>query len=128
MVRSNPVTLLLVDDEPMMIAVIEAMLEHLDCRVIKTMSPVEALDIYQQNQTEIDMVLVDQMMPRMTGLSLAEKLHEQNPNVKVILMTGSSVEDFEDRPNTVGVSGYLQKPFAFEDLEKALSKTLALQP
>lgn len=126
MARSNPVTILLVDDEPMMISVIKAMLEHLDCQVLATIDAVEALDMYNDHAANIDLVLVDQMMPQITGLSFAEKLYEQNPKIKVVLMTGSSVEDFASQPDVLGVIGYLQKPFSFDQLETIVEKALAV--
>lgn len=126
MTTQDHITLLLVDDEPMMISVIQAMLGHLNCQVITTMSALEAVELYQEHQQTIDLVIVDQMMPNMTGLVLAKKLYELNANIKVILMTGSSVEDFEARTDTIGIVDYLQKPFTFEDLEAVIGRVSKL--
>ena len=118
MATSNSTTLLLIDDEPMMISVIGSMLEYLNCRVLQTVDVDQALDIYAKHKTEIDLVLVDQMMPKMTGITLAKKLYDHDPNVKIVLMTGSSIEDFEARDDIEGISAFLQKPFSFDDLER----------
>ena len=124
MIAPNSTTLLLIDDEPMMVSVIGSMLEFLNCHVLKTVDVDQALDIYEKHKNEIDLIFVDQMMPKMTGIALAKKLYDQDPSVKIVLMTGSSIEDFEARDDIEGVSAFLQKPFSFEDLERMVKNEL----
>ncbi len=113
--------MLLVEDEPVVMAVIERMLVAAGHRVTTASDGVEALDRVATER--VDLVLSDLTMPRMGGRELAARLRERAPAVKVLLASGYSdhaVDELNER------TPVLQKPFTPAQLADALRD--ALQP
>ncbi|MGB4658547.1 MAG: response regulator [Mobilitalea sp.] len=80
----------------------------------------EALLLYTKYQPDI--VLTDIMMPYMDGLTLSEKLYEENPEVSIILITGNSEFEYARKAVKLGVCDYIVKPFEKEELIISLLK------
>jgi CheY-like chemotaxis protein len=104
-------TILLVDDEEITIDVGKKLLEELGYRVLIARGGKEAIEVYRGHVNEIDMVLLDMIMPDMNGSETFEKLKEIDQNVKVVLSSGYSIngdaQDLLDR----GCMGFIQKPY-----------------
>ncbi len=87
-------------------------------------TPEEALHRFISNKGDYCLVLSDVRMPGMSGIQLAKKVNEVNPNVKVVLMTAFEIKDNEFSkvfPST-HVDGFVQKPFGIRELtDKILS-------
>lgn len=83
---SMTLSVLAVDDDPLVLMTTGAMLEELGCQVFEADSASQALEILAQNP--VDLVLTDQAMPHMTGSQLAEVIARQYPTLPVILVTG----------------------------------------
>jgi CheY-like chemotaxis protein len=117
-------TVLLVDDENMIIEVGRKMLEKIGYRVLTAGSGQEALDLYMHHQEQIDVVILDMIMPGMGGGVTFERLKQIDGRVKVILSSGYSIngqaKDIMDR----GCSGFIQKPFAMEELSLKVREVL----
>ncbi len=113
--RSPKNTVLAIDDEPEILNLFRAALEIHGFIVHTASSPNQGIQLYEQQWQNIQLVLMDFMMPEMTGDLVLERLQRINPDVRVLLVTGSYVRGengkFED-----GLSGYLQKPFDLEVL------------
>ncbi|WP_431269719.1 ATP-binding protein [Dankookia sp. P2] len=112
-------TLLLVDDDPLVLASTAAMLEDLGHHVIEAASAHEALDRLQAGLAA-DLVITDYAMPGMTGLELAEALHRLRPGLPVLLATGYAELQGED---TRGLPR-LDKPFEQAALARATDACL----
>ncbi|UCF86206.1 MAG: PAS domain S-box protein, partial [Desulfobacteraceae bacterium] len=84
-------TILLVDDEDMIIDVGKAMLKTLGYKFLLAKSGKEAVEIYKHNQEKIDMVILDIIMPDMGGQETYDRLYKINPDVKVLLSSGYSI-------------------------------------
>jgi len=84
-------TVLVVDDEEMVIKVTKDMLAGLGYRVLTARSGPEALEIFESTSKGIDLVLLDMIMPGMNGEQIFEKLKEIRPDVRVILCSGYSL-------------------------------------
>jgi CheY-like chemotaxis protein len=109
-------TILLVDDEDMIWDVIIDMLQELGYTVILAADGRDAVEIYESNPGEIDLVILDMLMPGMDGHDTFFALKELDPNVKVLLSSGYvSEEDARDVLNA-GAAGFLQKPYRMADL------------
>lgn len=80
-------TILLVDDDPLVLMGTIAMLEDIGHNPVPAGSASEALEILH-SRTDIEMVITDHAMPEMTGLELAQKIHGEQPELPVILATG----------------------------------------
>ena len=114
-----PATILAVDDDVLVLMNTQAMLEDMGHRVIPAHNGEEALRILDQTG-DVDLVITDQAMPRMTGLQLAEALQGRRPDLPVILATGYA-ELPADHPN---IAFRLDKPYFQAQLEKAVHEEL----
>jgi response regulator RpfG family c-di-GMP phosphodiesterase len=85
--------------------------------------PKEGLDLYEKNCRQIGLVLLDYLMPHMTGDLVFECLHRVNPDVRVILLTGCD-DNIAKRMFENGLCGYIQKPFYLEDLMQRVREEL----
>jgi PAS domain S-box-containing protein len=101
---------LVVDDEMAIREITKESLETYNYRVILASDGIEAIDIYAQNHQSIAIVLVDMMMPNLDTPSIIATLKQINPEVKIVVMSGSYF-NLEEMINTQKVSASLTKPF-----------------
>jgi PAS domain S-box-containing protein len=117
-------TILLVDDEDMVLDVGEQMLKALGYKVLLARSGREAIELYKANKDKVDLVLLDMVMPEMGGGETYDQMKEINPNVKVLLSSGYSIDgqatDILDR----GCNAFIQKPFSMSDLSQKIREVL----
>jgi len=117
-------TILLVDDENIIIEVTQEILEELGYQVMVARSGEEAVEIYSRNKENIDLVILDMIMPGIGGGEVYDRLKEMNLDVKVILSSGYSINgeamDILER----GVRFFLQKPFTVTDLSGRVREVL----
>jgi two-component system, cell cycle sensor histidine kinase and response regulator CckA len=101
-------TILLVEDEQAVRAVVRRMLEGLGYDVVETAGPAQALELLSRETTPVDLLLTDVVMPTVSGPDLAVQVRRAHPGVRVLYMSG-----FNDRQ----VDGaLLRKPFSVEQL------------
>jgi CheY-like chemotaxis protein len=117
-------TILLVDDEDMIWDVIIDMLQELGYAVVLAGNGVEALEVYGENPGDIDLVILDMVMPEMDGHKAFRKLREIDPAAKVLLSSGYvSEEDVQDVLQA-GAAGFLRKPYRMVDLARKVRSIL----
>ena len=104
-------TVLLVDDEDMIIDVGKPILEQMGYNVLTATGGKEALDIYEKNKQEIGIVVLDMIMPGMGGGDTYDRLKELNPDIKVLLSSGYSINGQATKILERGCDGFIQKPF-----------------
>ncbi len=114
---------LAIDDEPEVLDVIKRCLELDGFSVLTASGPKEGLDLYEKNCRQIGLVLLDYLMPHMTGDLVFECLQRINPDVRVILLTGCE-DNIAKRMFEEGLRGYIQKPFYLEDLVQRVREEL----
>ena len=112
-------TILLVDDEDMIIDVGKDMLKEMGYKVLVARSGEEAVEVYRKHKDNIDLVIVDMIMPRMGAGEVYDKIKEINANVKVLLSSGYSVDSQAKEILERGCNAFIQKPF---DMEKLSAK------
>jgi PAS domain S-box-containing protein len=117
-------TILLVDDEKSLRDIGSSMLEVLGFKVQTASDGIEAVEFYRQRQKEIDLVLLDLTMPRMGGAQAFTKMHDLNPDIRVVLASGYSEEDVSSQFAGKGLAGVLQKPYTLAKLKEVLSEIL----
>jgi PAS domain S-box-containing protein len=117
-------TLLLVDDEDMIVDVGCGIIEKLGYKSLTAKSGEEAIGIYKKNHDKIDMVIIDMIMPDMDGGETYDKLKEINPDVKVLLSSGYSINGQATEILERGCNGFIQKPFNMADLSKKIREIL----
>ena len=110
-------SVLLVDDDRLVLLSTTAMLEDLGHEVLAVPSAADALDIIRDGRPSIDLVIADQMMPAMTGLELAHEIRALRPALPVVLATGYG----ELPPGTDATLPRLTKPFSQRELAEATS-------
>ena len=117
-------TVLVVDDEDMIREMASDMLNLLGFKVHLASSGVEGLDKYKQHKDQIDVVLLDLLMPEMNGTVCFENLKEVNPEVKVIIATGIGEFEKKKELEEKGIKGYLGKPYRLENIAQKLMEIL----
>ena len=115
-------TILLIDDEKMILDVGRELLEELGYTVLSALSGREALDIFQKNLGKIDLVIMDMIMPGMGGGETFDRLRAINPNIKVLLSSGYSVNGQASKILHRGCDGFIQKPFNLNQLAEKIGK------
>jgi PAS domain S-box-containing protein len=113
-------TLLLVDDEAVVLDVTAAMIRRLGYTVITARSGREAIESYTEHADQISAVILDMIMPEMSGGEVFDQLKRINPRVKVILASGYSMQGQAREIMNRGCDGFLQKPFTLEDFSVRL--------
>lgn len=117
-------TILIVDDhETIWDFLIEA-LQELGYSVLLAENGLDAIEIYSQNPNEIDLVLLDMVMPKAGGHHTFLKLKELDPNVKVLLSSGFVCEDEVRDLLNLGANGFLPKPHRLPAVATAIRKIL----
>ena len=117
-------TILLVDDEEVIIEVNKAMLETLGYTVIPALGGKEGVAIYQRSENLIDMVILDMIMPDLSGGEVFDRLKAINANVKVLLSSGYSLTEQAESILARGCLGFIQKPFNIEQLSLKIQEIL----
>jgi PAS domain S-box-containing protein len=118
------VALLLVDDEELIIEVGEQMLKTLGYQVLLARGGEKAIEIYTDNRDRIDMVILDLIMPDMGGGETYDRLKEINPDVKVLLSSGYSINEKANEILERGCNGFIQKPFDLRELSEKIGGIL----
>jgi len=119
-------TILLVDDEEMIVDVGGQMLEKLGFEVLIAGSGKEAMEVYKKNRDRIGIVILDMIMPDMGGGETYDKLKEINPDIKVLLSSGYSINGQATEILDRGCNGFIQKPFDMEKLSHSIRKIIDL--
>jgi PAS domain S-box-containing protein len=117
-------SLLLVDDEKFIIDIGKQMLESLGYRVYIAGNGQSAVDLYRRNQDEIQLVILDMIMPGMNGVKTYDRLKNLNPEVKVLLASGYSINRDVTELLERGCDGFIQKPFDICQLSRKVNEVL----
>ncbi|MBD3224998.1 MAG: PAS domain S-box protein [Caldithrix sp.] len=116
-------TILLVEDNKLVENVTQATLEMYGYHVIAAANGEEALRVYKDNRSKINLLLTDVVMPIMNGKDLAKVLLKLNPKLKIIFISGYA--DNANIQSTLDASSsFIQKPYSHEDLAKEIRKLL----
>jgi two-component system, cell cycle sensor histidine kinase and response regulator CckA len=117
-------TILLVDDEAMLINVAQAMLERLGYHVLVSSDGLGAIEIVTQKGNAIDLVILDLIMPGMDGGKTFDCIRDLQPNMPVLLSSGYSLDGQASDIINRGCNGFIQKPFNLYKLSKKIRQIL----
>jgi PAS domain S-box-containing protein len=117
-------TLLLVDDQESIREVSQDMLTALGYHVLLAESGGEAIEIFKKRKAEIELVILDMIMPEMSGGDTFDVLRKIEPEVKVVLSSGYSLNGQAAQILERGCNGFIQKPFSIEVLSQKLREVL----
>jgi two-component system cell cycle sensor histidine kinase/response regulator CckA len=118
-------TILLIDDEDIVIDIGGQILERLGYRAVTARSGKEAIEIYRANKNQINMVILDVIMPDMGGGETYDRLKKINPDIKVLLSSGYSINGQASEIMNRGCNGFIQKPFNMEQLSMKIRDILS---
>ncbi len=117
-------TILFVDDEESIVNMAALMIGRLGYEVRTRRDPEAALALFRSDPQGFDLVISDMSMPRMTGITLFEKLREIRPDIPVILCTGHSAYIDPAKAETLGINGLVMKPVGGRELGLAIRKAI----
>jgi two-component system, cell cycle sensor histidine kinase and response regulator CckA len=123
-VLMGPETILLVDDEEMIINVGTEILKALGYNVLSARNGKEAVALFRDKKDEVDLVLLDMIMPGMGGGETYDALKGIRPDVKILLSSGYSIDGEASEILKRGCDGFIQKPFNIKALSQKLRKII----
>ncbi len=117
-------TILLVDDEEMILDVGREMLTRLGYRILVANDGEQAIEAVLQRTTGIDLVILDMIMPGIDGGQTFDRIREIRPELPVVLSSGYSINGQATKILERGCKGFIQKPFSLFDISKTIRKVL----
>jgi signal transduction histidine kinase/ActR/RegA family two-component response regulator len=122
--RGGDECILLAEDEETIREMAQMGLESKGYKVLTAPDGTTALSMFRQQQDEIDLVIADMVMPRISGVELFARMKEIDPGVRVIVSSGYSHDQEGRRMLRHGCLGYLQKPYSMESLNQLVRDVL----
>jgi two-component system cell cycle sensor histidine kinase/response regulator CckA len=113
-------TILIVDDEPTVLAMAKRALERFGYKVLTAVNGADGVTVFQEHPNEISAVLLDMTMPVMSGDETFRRLRAIHPEVRVILSSGYNEVEAVRRFTTKGLAGFIQKPYTAAQLAEAV--------
>jgi DNA-binding NtrC family response regulator len=120
--RIESVSILVVDDDPLVVDFLREYLDHGNYRIATAPSGEDAISAL--SQTFCDIALVDLKMPGLDGLQTIEKITEIDPDIVTILMTGFPTIDSSVKAIRLGASDYILKPFKLDEIDLAIKNAI----
>jgi signal transduction histidine kinase len=117
-------TVLLVDDEDIILDVGKQMLKKMGYQVLLAKGAKEAIEVYKENRDKIDLVILDMIMPEMVGDEAFDRLKEIDPKIKVLLSSGYNIDGKASELLERGCNGFIQKPFSMKQLSQKIREIL----
>ncbi|MBD2363330.1 response regulator [Anabaena minutissima FACHB-250] len=117
----NGELILVVDDEDSIRDITKTSLESHNYKAITASDGIEAIALYAEYQAEIFLVLTDMVMPSMDGLTTIRTLQRMNPQVKIIAVSGQSINDKLSTAHNINIQAFLSKPYTANQLLQTIS-------
>ncbi|MFA6220778.1 MAG: PAS domain S-box protein [Desulfomonilaceae bacterium] len=122
--RGRGETILLIDDESNLLELTSRFLKRANYKLITASNARNALELYEKHREEIRLIVLDLIMPGMSGKQCLEALRNMNPNVKVIIASGQPEEAIAEDLKQAGTSNFIKKPFDMARLLDQIRKIL----
>jgi len=117
-------TILIADDEEVIVSMLTAHLKNLDCTVLHAKDGEETLKLLLEHKAEIDLIILDINMPVMDGQAAYHKIKEISPDIKVLVSSGYGQDGIAQKMLDSGAQGFIQKPFSLEDISAKINEVL----
>nr|HDN00362.1 response regulator [Deltaproteobacteria bacterium] len=118
----NSRTVLLIDDEQMIVEVGKEILGILGYNVLTAKSGERGIEVYQKNKDQIQIIILDMVMPSMGGAETYYRIKEINPDIRFLLSSGYSVDKEASKILDSSRNGFIQKPFTIDQLSEKIEK------
>src|SRR5579871_4567624 len=120
--RESRGTILIVDDDPAVLALIQKMLAAADYRVLLAAERQDAMRIARQKHLHIDLALLDVRIPGVNGTELADEMLSIRPDIRILWMSGFVDEEFIRVKMLGAYAGFLSKPLQRDGLLRAVEQ------
>jgi PAS domain S-box-containing protein len=117
-------TVLIVEDEVFLVDIIRSILDSNGYQIYIAQDGEEALETYQHHKDEIDIVLTDIGLPKISGIDVLKKLKQINPEIKVLLASGFILPETKVEIQQLGAIGFIQKPYLPQELLAEIRKAI----
>jgi len=117
-------TILIIDDEKNIISIAKKMLGKAGYNVLTADTDSKAIKTFDKKHNDIDLVLLDMIMPGMDASDIYQALKNIKPDIKIVLFSGYSIEGQAGKLMESGIDGFLQKPFTMRDLCRMVRQVL----
>ncbi len=117
-------TILLIDDEETAMEAGTDVLEHLGYRVLQARSGKEALEKLKESSHSIDAIILDMVMPDMTGIETFEQIKADFPQAKILMASGFIQDDEARRLLEHGADGFIKKPFLIQEIYRTIERAI----
>lgn len=125
LIRQGEGLILLVDDEEPVRSVCQEMLEHLGYEIITAGDGEEAIELYRELFSRIELVLLDLIMPRMDGVETFHQMIRIDPQARIIISSGFTEQEISIRFKDNTPAGFIQKPFALNQLAEKVQSVIS---
>jgi two-component system cell cycle sensor histidine kinase/response regulator CckA len=126
--RGKGETVLLIDDEEILTKIAEEALTRHDYQVITASSGEEGLRLYKENMKAVALIVLDLIMPGMGGKQCLDEILRLNPQAKVVIASGYSVEGSMEEDLLAKTFGYIRKPFDIRNMLTLIREVLDSKP
>ena len=123
--NQDKMTILLVDDEPYILEMMEIVLEKLGYNTITAKNGASALETYDRMPEKIGAVILDLTMPDVSGWEVANALIARNPSIKIIISSGAADQYGKKTTDVEKIAAFCPKPISITDLEGKVRAALA---
>ncbi|HXV79770.1 MAG TPA: response regulator [Candidatus Binatia bacterium] len=117
-------TILIVEDEQHMLRLLEKVLLQHGYQVLVASDGEEAIEVYRRHKLEIDVVLLDVGLPKLTGWDVLLKMKEENPDVRVVIATGFLEPKMKTEMSCVTVKHFVDKPYMLDEVVETLQSLI----
>lgn len=124
--RGRGESILVVDDEVNILQAAQRILENHNYRVLTANNGIEAIARYVEHKQEIQVVLMDMMMPEMDGVNAIQALRKINPQVKIVAVSGLA-SGYQKKAQSLGIDTFLSKPFSAAELLQSIQTAISKQ-
>lgn len=118
-------TVLYVDDDPSVITVTRMALQRRGFKVLTASDGLEGFEVFRQVRNNIDVVILDECMPRMRGVECLRAIRQLDAEIRALLVSGNITDSVRTEATEAGINGFLDKPYHIEELIAALNRVIA---
>ena len=122
--RQSHATVLVVEDEPGMLCLLEEVLSRHGYQVLVASDGEKAIEVYRRYKLRIDVVLLDVGIPKITGWHVLLKIKEENPDVRVVIASGYLDPKMEAEMSCAGVKHFVNKPYTLDALVETIENVI----
>ena len=113
---------MIVDDEEIIQSVLSSILKQLGYRTVQALNGMEALGLLAEGEVDIDVILLDMVMPGLSGWQTFKKIRESWPEIPVVIVTGYADERETSEILSEGLAGFIEKPFKASQIARKLAE------